>query len=340
MKLKLLVLLAAMGTAKFALAIPACVVEAPLGFTPVPLTVNETGGPIEISATAAEGLFATLSSAPSTQDVVYGCQLQPNEQLSRESPLEGLTPYAGTANPIIYQTQISGIGVSFQSRGTGGGERNLPTPFSYYADAPINGYLKKVITPSYLTAKFYKMGKVDLSNAKYQEPALVLTQKKIGYAEMTKYTYLEYFVGNIRIISTPVCTVDQPIKIDYGIVTEEQTKADGISKKLDFGIRCDSDYGNYKAIASINAVNKSTDAESILVTDAAGITSNSLIIEIRDASNNIVKVDGSVQLTSPSVGSGVRAEYNWKAILKRSVGTNAPAKGNFKATAIITLDIV
>lgn len=337
MKLKLLVLLAAMGTVKFALAIPVCIVETPPGFTPVPLTVNEVGGPIEISATAAEGLFATLSSGASTQDVVYGCQLQQNEQLSRESPLENLTPYAGTTNPVIYQTLVPGIGVSFQSRGVTGGERDLPTPFSYYSDVPEGGYLKKVIKPSYLSAKFYKMGKIDLSATKYQEPASVLMPRKIGYAMMTKLTYLEYFVGNIRVISTPVCTVDQPINIDYGIVTEEQTKI-GFSKPLNFGMTCHSDYGAYKAISSIRSEDISDDKLSIRVTDLNN-KNDSLMIEIRDNENNLVKVDGSVKLESASAQSGQRAEYKWKAVLKRRGASPAPAKGQFNASAIITLDL-
>ena len=340
MKLKLLVLLAAMGTAKFGLA--ACVLgtDTP-NYVKETLTVTQTGGPIELSSIQAisqDTPFATLYSSTTSKHAQYSCLLPQGEKVSRVRPItNGSLVLYGPVNPPIYKTKIPGIGVRFQY----GAGRDLPEPFAYYDTQPnAEGYIIVNYGPATMAALFYKMGKVELDKvpASYQDTVLLLNGMHVGHAQVMDIPFLDYATNDIFLVSTPVCYIDKPININYGIVTEEQTKA-GLSKPLKFGMTCHSDYGNYKAIASIRSDDVNNDNSSLRVTDLNN-DKDSLMIEIRDAANNLVKVDGSEKLESSSTLSGQRAEYNWNAILKRKPGSPAPAKGNFKARAVITLDII
>lgn len=340
MKLKLLVVLAAMGMAKFSLA--ACILgtDTP-NYVKETLTVTQVGGPIELSSMEpvnTQAPFATLYSSTTSKHAQYSCLLPAGEKVSRVRPItNGSLVLYGPANPPIYKTKVPGIGVRFQY----GAGRDLPEPFDYYNIAP-NEYGNIIVNygPATMAAMFYKMGKIELDKvpASYQETVLLLGSMHVGHGQIMDITFLDYAIGDVFLVSTPVCSVDKPINIDYGIVTEEQTKI-GFSKPLNFGMTCHSDYGAYKAIASIRSDDMSNDSKSIRVTDSNN-NKDSLMIEIKDASNNLVKVDGSVKLESAPALSGQRAEYKWNTVLKRRGGSPAPAKGNFNASAIITLDIM
>ncbi|WP_412779005.1 hypothetical protein [Morganella psychrotolerans] len=88
----------------------------------------------------------------------------------------------------------------------------------------------------------------------------------------------------------------------------------------------------------MTAAQRTPDRRFIKVDDAKN-NSDSLIIEITDKNGNKINVDGSTKIESGVKSSGVKADYEWNAILKKQDGTPYPAQGPFKASAIITLDL-
>lgn len=345
MKLKLLVLLAAMGTAASAMAANNCYF---IPDTP-PEELHSASLVIHLNADAPESTDVPIGqsvSSPSVQSKQIVCTGTTELWGSRDITSGLLVPYPGKAG--FYKTNINGIGVRFYAAAPGSlnGAKLLPQASEKIPSNPVEGgnAVVGIIGSSRFLAEFYKLEKtIDLSSATYQNSVNVMTPQSVGDSKVGDsgtikgMAYLSYFLGNIDLVSVPVCTVDQPQKVDFGIVSADNVKT-GVTKKFQFGMLCQTDYGKYNTVASINATKKTADGKYIVVDDAKG-DSDSLIIEITDSNNQTINVDGSTERDVLNVASGDKANYEWKAILKQKDGSPAPAKGQFNASAIITLDI-
>ncbi|HCM62010.1 MAG TPA: hypothetical protein DIT05_05610 [Morganella sp. (in: Bacteria)] len=340
MKLKLLVVLAAMGMATNAMAVDDCKF---IPATPAQ-TINSESILIQLSANAEVSTTNPIGSSIAPASLggkKFRCENKLELWGTRDITNGSLRLYPG--NPDFYETNLKGIGVRFYAIGPTSlaGAVKLPqisTKYNTKAPEPGDTGIEVDISPSRFVAHFYKLEKnIDLRPNIYQQKVNIMTPQIIGDSKVEGKPFLIYNLGNIELISVPVCTVDQPQKIDFGTVTADNVR-DGASKDLKFGMLCHTDYGSYNAVASINAANRTPDGKFIAVTDVQG-NSDSLIIEITDLAGQQINVDGSTSRDVLNVSSGDKAKYEWKAILKQANGKPAPARGRFKASAIITLDL-
>ncbi|SER20221.1 Fimbrial protein [Rosenbergiella nectarea] len=146
-------------------------------------------------------------------------------------------------------------------------------------------------------------------------------------------------IGAISIVSTPVCKIDSSVKdVPFGSVTETSLN-NGIKRNLDFALQCQTDFGTFNAIASINASKRTQDNKYITVTDSAGNTDR-LKIGITDSQDKTMNVDGSSSESKNNIYNNNSAQFNWSATLLRASPTSLlPAVGNFTAQAEITFQI-
>lgn len=150
---------------------------------------------------------------------------------------------------------------------------------------------------------------------------------------------LKVKIGDVKIISTPVCKVSDTLSIDYGLVTSRTLTAEGIEKPLDFYINCKTDYGTYSASANINTDTPSANSKYIKVQDASS-SSDTLGIKIQDSKGKDLLLNNkdSFEIQS-NTDSESKAEFKWKAILFPVTPGVRPVSGNFKAQAQITFTI-
>lgn len=239
----------------------------------------------------------------------------------------------------LYKTNIPGIGVKL----------HIYVPdsasFGYY---PINytltfsnGESKGTwdwVAGSYYRIRFYKVD--DTLTLSDPTGDIVLDSGTLGYEWLGADSVrpVSLFINQIKIISTPACTVENTKIIDFNTVTPAMVAA-GVERNLDFSLTCKTDYGSYSTTASITTTTPSSDATYIKVTDADGNTDN-LGIQILSNSGSVINVDGSILEKIASTSTNSAATFNWRAkLINTSTGSSRPQNGTFTAKAEIVLDI-
>ncbi|WON77474.1 fimbrial protein [Serratia sp. UGAL515B_01] len=141
-------------------------------------------------------------------------------------------------------------------------------------------------------------------------------------------------IGQVTIISTPVCRIDGEKTVDFNTVSSSDIER-GVTRPLDFSLTCATDYGDYTASASLTTQTPSADSKFIQVTDNAG-NADRLKIRIDSSTGTHLLLDGS-NGESKSSTDDIAAQFNWRATLLRDSATDLPASGQFNATAEIVL---
>ncbi|MEM8145902.1 fimbrial protein [Morganella morganii subsp. sibonii] len=336
MKIKLLAALAALGMSGNALA-AICTPEKPSDHKPETLYVLSESITLRADAKVSSEtpISPPIASTSMKEDVTYTCN---SDAIYGERPLVGLTPYQGYDG--MYETNIKGIGVKFTTSAPDGslvGPLPRPKfPANAQPDPSIGG--SRVLAPrGRFNATFYKLSDEINLNTNYPNSALLFGDKRVGYNNFENITVSIYHMNNIYIISTPVCTVDNPLPVDFGTVNADNVRS-GVEKPFQFGIVCKTDYNSYNVTASIKGNKITTDCKYIKVSDSKS-NDDSLIIEIIDGLKKPVMVDNSTKIDITNLKSGQKANFGWTAKLKKQDGKPYPAQGKFTASAIITLDI-
>ncbi|MTD38245.1 fimbrial protein [Erwinia sp. CPCC 100877] len=276
--------------------------------------------------------FAQFDSPVAGTDIIFNPCTPGIEYGKRPLGLSGQD-----SSTRIYQTNLAGIGIKLlYSNGAAFG--NFPSTSSL--TFPGGEKTGSVTIPglSYYRIQFFKTGELHLSNP--QTGDTILPGGDIAYnymftADPSSYT-LKLNIGDMKIISTPACTVDGPKTVDFNNVTPTLLKSN-VTRDLNFAIVCKSDYGIYSAKASMTTTTPSSDASYIRVKDAAG-NMDRLGIRITDGSNQPIKVDGTSSESLNSIASQGPADFAWQATLIPGKTPN-PAGGTFTAKAEIVFDI-
>ncbi|MBC3993995.1 fimbrial protein [Morganella morganii] len=336
MKIKLLAALAALGMSGNALAV-ICTPVTPPDHQAEQL--DASSDIIRLRADAGVGPDKNIGTAISTSlssTLRYSC---PGFEAYGERPLVStLEPYPGYSG--MYRTKIEGIGVKFTtSAPDGGGAGDLPRPrYRLKQDPDPNAQIVYVNIPiGRFNATFYKLSDDLNLSTRYPDSNLLFSHGIIGYNKLEDTNISIYSMNDIYIVSTPVCTVDKPLPVDFNTVNAADIRR-GVVRPLQFGIVCKTDYGNYDVTARIKGTKITDDGKYIKVDDSKD-NDESLIIEITDGKDNPIMVDNSTVLSIDNVKSGQKASFGWTAKLKKQDGKPYPAQGAFKASAIITLEI-
>lgn len=334
MKIKLLAALAVLGMSGNALA-ATCKPHSPPDYQTEKL--DASSAPIKLRADTPATPDTPIGQAISislSQEIIYLCD---QVALFSERPIVGLTPYLPYEN--MYKTNIEGIGVKFTTSAPDGSEVGpLPRPtFPLWGQADPGGGSKLRAKRGRFNATFYKLSDEIKLKTDYPNNALLFNAGTIGHNIIENVVVADYYMNNIYIVSTPVCTVDKPLPVDFGTVNADNVRS-GVAKPFQFGIVCKTDYNSYNVTASIKANNGTADGKYIKVSDIKN-NDDSLIIEITDDQKKPVMVDNSTRIDITNLKSGQKANFGWTANLKKQDGKPYPAQGKFTASAIITLDI-
>ncbi|MGJ3350137.1 fimbrial protein [Morganella sp. Je.2.23] len=335
MKIKLLATLAALGISGNALA-ATCTPDLPPNYQAERLDTPDTLIELRADALVAPDtpIGKTIASKSLSQNVEYICD---TTILYGNRPIIGLTPYPGYPN--MYKTNIEGIGVKFTaSFPDGSSARELPRfNLEYRGETIPEGGSRYVAVPGRFNASFYKLSDNISLNTKFPQQTLLFDAGTIGHNSIENAIVSTYYMNQVHIISTPVCTVDNPLPVDFGTVNADNVRS-GVAKPFQFGIVCKTDYNSYNVTASIKGNKITADGKYIKVSDIKN-NDDSLIIEITDDQKKPVMVDNSTKIDITNLKSGQKANFGWTANLKKQDGKPYPAQGKFTASAIITLDI-
>lgn len=334
MKIKLLAVLAALGISGNALA-GKCTPTKPPNYQAERLDTPNTL--IELRADApvsADTPIAQINSESLSQVIEYSCD---STILYGNRPIVGLTPYPDYPN--MYKTKIDGIGVKFTTSAPEGGPQGALPRYNipYQADETPEGGSSFEAPRGRFIASFYKLSANVNLNTSYPLQALLFDAGKVGHQTIEDAMVSIYYMNQVHITSTPICTVDNPLPVDFGTVNADNVRS-GVAKPFQFGIVCKTDYNSYNVTASIKGNKITTDGKYIKVSDSKS-NDDSLIIEITDEQKKPVMVDNSTRIDITNLKSGQKANFGWTAILKKQDGKPYPAQGKFTASAIITLDI-
>ncbi|WP_158780628.1 fimbrial protein [Pantoea sp. BAV 3049] len=238
----------------------------------------------------------------------------------------------------LFKTNVPGIGVKVHIYNPSTGSFGYyPIDYSVSFD---NGESKGTwdwAAGSYYRVQFYKVDKLTLT-----DPAgdVVINAGTLGYEWIGSdgVRPVSLFANQIKIVSTPACTVEDTKTIDFGTVTPAMV-ATGVEKPLDFSLNCKTDYGTYSTTASVTTTTPSTDSTYIKVTDASGNMDN-LGIQILNSSGGVMAVNGTVLERIATTASDTAAQFNWKAkLVNVSSGSSRPQNGQFTARAEIVMNI-
>lgn len=335
MKIKLLAALAILGMSGNALA-ATCTPESPPNHqaerldTPETLIELRADAPVTPDTPIGKMIFSKSLS----QEIEYLCDAT---ILYGNRPIVGLTPYPGYPN--MYKTNIEGIGVKFTTSAPDGGPQGALPRYNieYRGKTTPEGGSRLVVVRGRFNAEFYKLSDNINLNTNYPNQVLLFNTGKIGHFSIENVTASIYYMNQVHIVSTPVCTVDKPLPVDFGTVNADNVRS-GVAKPFQFGIVCKTDYNSYNVTASIKGNKITTDGKYIKVSDIKN-NDDSLIIEITDDQKKPVMVDNSTRIDITNLKSGQKANFGWTANLKKQDGKPYPAQGKFTASAIITLDI-
>jgi len=303
--------------------------------TPTRLTIDaktiiiSADAPVSTSTPIAQYDSPTVGGA----GVVYDNCLAGTEYGKRSVSLSGQD-----SSTKIYATNIRGIGIKMlASNGSAFG--NFPsTSHLVFANGSSVGSLT-IPSGSFYRIEFYKLSNdLQLNNPLTGDTILPAGQIAYNYilsADPGSYTH-SLDIGEMKIISTPACTVFHPnVNVNFDDVTPTLLEK-GVSRELDFSINCKSDYGSYSASASMTTDTPTADGNFIRVRDFDG-NMDRMKIRITDGEKNVMKVDGSTSESLKAI-TNQAAAFSWNATLLKGDST-APAGGTFTAKAEIIFDI-
>ncbi|EKS6740517.1 fimbrial protein [Enterobacter ludwigii] len=144
-------------------------------------------------------------------------------------------------------------------------------------------------------------------------------------------------VGNIHIISTPVCRLDGEKTVDFKTVSTKDIN-NSVTRPLNFSLRCTTDYGTYSASAALSTLTPTSDNNFIKVRDNSG-NIDTLKIRVNDSKGQALPVDMSRADIKTAIKSDTSAEFAWSATLLRASTTAMPEIGPFTASAEIVLQV-
>lgn len=230
----------------------------------------------------------------------------------------------------LFDTQVPGLRVRPKwSNGTGEGQfESISVVPDGRFDIPASSFfrLQFVKTAPRLQLK-------DATNGDLVLPAGILLYNWINSrSEMNYYQKLQ--IGEIRVISTPVCKITAPSEVDYNTVSPTNLK-NGVARPLDFSMSCATDYDDYSVQASLIARQVTTDG-FIQVTDQGGNTDR-MKIRVEDNLGNKLPLDGTGGQRIEKLASNVPANFNWRTTLLPGASALPPESGAFSAMAEIML---
>lgn len=304
----------------------------------IPTTLSLPAQTIAISADAVADTTIPIAGAiyttpPMGASVTYeGC-------LNGAPAGRRLIDLTDTVATRLYKTNVPGIGVKVHLYNpSSGGFGAYPADYNVtFEDGTAEGTANWA-AGRYYRVQFYKVAdKLTLT-----DPAgdVVLDAKTLAYEWVGSDSVrpMSLFVNQIKIVSTPACTVEDTKTIDFNTVTPAMVAA-GVERDLDFSLNCKTDYGTYSTTASVTTTTPSTDSTYIKVTDAGGNMDN-LGIQILNSSGGVMAVNGTVLERIATTASGTAAQFNWKAkLVNVSSGSSRPQNGQFTARAEIVLNI-
>ncbi|EKM5761660.1 fimbrial protein [Cronobacter turicensis] len=311
----------------------ACQVDLSDGVGPTTLSIPSQTIRIDADAQTSTSvpIFSYDSSLQSTQISYINCL--------NGTPF-GKSPYnlgPQDTSTKIYPTSVPGIGIKLRwNNGSAFGD--FPSDNKMSFQTPLGRFIYS--TGSYFRIELYKtQPRVSLKDPNGD---ILLPPGDIAYNWVEMNSISNYAqklnIGQILVISTPACAFNNNKVVDFGLVTSADLTAGGIEKDLSFDITCQSDYGNYSAIAAITSNTPSADKQYIKVKDSAG-NSDRLGIEIKDSQGKTMLLDGSTSELLANVVANTPATFHWKAHLKPTAGVLHPANGDFTAEAEIILQI-
>lgn len=307
-----------------------CVLDTDPEFEGVqPVTLSIAAFTIKIDADAVASRIKAIAEYETEKSgyVTYKCEKGEPYGKSTQSPLGAAT------QDRMFATNIAGIEIMPRwNNGVAYGK------FPTVAKVPVLG------RHSYPKASFFSIDvyktteRLNLSN-----PAgdVVLNGGIIAYNWINSDSSANYAqrlqVGEIRIISTPVCRLEGEKSVDFNIVSATDV-TNGVKRPLEFSLVCITDYGNYTASASLSTQTPTSDNAYIQVTDSAG-NNDRLKIRVDDSSGNPLPVDASRAEVKSSISTDTPAKFTWNATLLRASGAALPENGKFDARAEIVLQV-
>ncbi|ANS44539.1 fimbrial protein [Serratia inhibens] len=144
-------------------------------------------------------------------------------------------------------------------------------------------------------------------------------------------------IGEIKVISTPVCRLDGEKTVDFNTVSATNIN-NGIKRPLNFSLTCATDYGSYSTSAALSTQTPTADKSFIQVTDS-GNNLDRLKIRVDDSNGQPLLVDGTRSEIKRAISSDTAAQFTWSATLLRASGTLLPENGPFTANAEIVLQV-
>ncbi|MGV3346070.1 fimbrial protein [Enterobacteriaceae bacterium LUAb1] len=288
-----------------------------------PQTLSIPGQLISINANAPIGYITTLETSMMNQYMTYNCH---------DNILQGASVRPVFRAASRYPTNIDGI--EFEAF-----YKTRSIPFSVPQNKP--GITRLWILPDVkFGLKFYKTKpRLNLTNSQGDEllpPNDHFLDLWINSDLADNYT-AKLNIGQLMLISTPVCEFNNSKTVNFNTVTSTNI-ARGVRRPLDFGLKCDTDYGNYSVTASLKAENHTDDNKYIKVTDKNGNTDR-MKIRIDDSNNEQMMVDGSTTDIKKNISSSSTTQFNWTTTLLRGSSIELPAGGQFTASAEILLKV-
>lgn len=293
-----------------------------------PVTMSIAPYTIRIDADAPADRSLTISEQNSTMGDLVSYECVPGDLYGKETQ----APLGLATQDRMFATDIPGIEIRpIFVKGTATGK--------FPSTAVVGtGRINFPVTTSYRIEVYKTQKRLNLAN-----PAgdVVIGSGIIAYNWVNTASADDYAlrlqVGEIRIISTPVCRLDGEKSVDFNIVSATNV-GNGVKRPLDFSLVCITDYGNYTASASLSTQTPTRDNAYIQVVDSAG-NSDRLKIRVDDSNGNPLPVDASRAEVKSSITTDTPAKFTWSATLLRASASALPENGKFNARAEIVLQV-
>ncbi|WP_431224266.1 fimbrial protein [Serratia sp. L9] len=306
-----------------------CVLDTkpPYGGSP-PVTMTIAPFTIRIDADAPADRSLMISEQKSTMGALVSYECVPGDIYGKETQ----APLGPTTQDKMFATDIPGIEIR-PIFSTGRATGRFPS-----TSKVSTGRVNFPATSSYSIEVYKTQKRLNLSN-----PAgdVVIGSGIIAYTWINTISPDTYSfrlqIGEIRIISTPVCRLDGEKSVDFNIVSATNV-GNGVKRPLDFSLVCITDYGNYTASASLSTQTPTSDNAYIQVVDSAG-NSDRLKIRVDDSNGNPLPVDASRAEVKSNIATDTPAKFTWNATLLRASGSALPENGKFNARAEIVLQV-
>lgn len=318
-----------------------CVYDPIVSTAPYPIALSlPISNPVIIRADAPANSLVPLLNGDFLQST------QNTGAVSLINCVKGVDPFGNSSslNPLSndlnanYQTNIDGLAIraynvivqndGYENEGGFPGRPNRVVPAERITDYNV-----------FMRIRLYKTREhLNLKNP--NGDVLINATPMAFFRWYTRQTKPFWFLDlpEIRIVSTPVCTVSEPGEINFNQVSKENLEH-GVTRNIQFGLNCITDYNNYSASASIQSTSATADGDFIKVTDNAGNTDR-MKIRISDSNGQVMKVDGSTSdKQATAITSNTTTNFAWKATLLPVAGANTPELGDFTANAEIVIQV-